>query len=105
MHFLLYFLYIAFTTLGFSDGSAGKKKNIRLQCRRPGFDPWVGKIPLEKGKGYPLQSSSLENPMDSIVREVAKSQIRLSDFHFHYLGWWEQGSNRDLSHAHHGQYS
>ena len=26
MHFLLYFLYIAFTTLGFSDGSAGKKK-------------------------------------------------------------------------------
>ena len=82
-----------------------KKKNIRLQCRRPGFDPWVGKIPLVKGKGYPLQSSSLENPMDSIVREVAKSQIRLSDFHFHYLGWWEQGSNRDLSHAHHGQYS
>ena len=22
---------------------------IRLQCRRPGFDPWVGKTPLEKG--------------------------------------------------------
>ena len=22
---------------------------ICLQCRRPGFDPWVGKIPLEKG--------------------------------------------------------
>ena len=23
---------------------------IRLQCGRPGFNPWVGKIPLEKGK-------------------------------------------------------
>ena len=23
---------------------------IRLQCGRPGFDPWVGRIPLEKGK-------------------------------------------------------
>ena len=25
-----------------------------LQCRRLGFDPWVGKIPRE-GNGYPLQ--------------------------------------------------
>ena len=35
---------------------------IYLQCRRPGFNPWVGKIPWE-GKGNPLQSSCLENPM------------------------------------------
>ena len=34
-----------------------------LQCRRPGFDPWVGKIPGE-GNGYPLQYSCLENPID-----------------------------------------
>ena len=27
-------------------GSAGKK--ILLQCGRPGFDPWVGKIPWRK---------------------------------------------------------
>ena len=33
--------------LGFPGGSAGKK--IYLQCQRPRFDPWVGKIPLEKG--------------------------------------------------------
>ena len=26
-----------------------KKKKIHLQCRRPGFDPWVGKIPWRKG--------------------------------------------------------
>ena len=25
-------------------------QRIRLQCGRLGFDPWVGKIPLEKGK-------------------------------------------------------
>ena len=36
-------------------GSAGKesackkkKKRICLQCRRPGFDPWVGKIPWRR---------------------------------------------------------
>ena len=25
-----------------------QRLNVCLQCRRPGFDPWVGKIPLEK---------------------------------------------------------
>ena len=40
--------------------------------------------PLEKGvNGYPLQYSGLENSMDCIVCGVAKSQTRLSDFHFH----------------------
>ena len=51
---------------------------IHLQCRRPGFDPWVGKIP------WRLQYSDLENSMDCIVHGVAKSQTRLSDFHFHF---------------------
>ena len=37
--------------------------------------------PLEKGKGYPLQYSGLENPMDWIVHGVAKSRT-LSYFHF-----------------------
>ena len=44
----------------------------------------VGKIPLEKGTGYPLQLSGLENSMDCTVHEVAKSQTRLSDFHFRF---------------------
>ena len=35
-------------------------KNI-LQCGKPGFDPWVGKIPGE-GHGNPLQYSCLESP-------------------------------------------
>ena len=35
----------------------------RLQCGRPGFDPWVGKFP-GKGNGNPLQYSCLENPIN-----------------------------------------
>ena len=59
-------------------------KRIFLQCRRHGFDPWVGKIPGE-GKGYLLQYSGLENSMDCIVHGVTKSQTQLSDFHFHFF--------------------
>ena len=51
---------------------------------RPGFDPWVGKIPGE-GKGYPLQYSDLENSMDYTVHGVTELE-RLSDFHFHLTG-------------------
>ena len=34
--------------------------HIAGQCGRPGFNPWVGKIPGE-GHGNPLQQSCLEN--------------------------------------------
>ena len=40
-----------------------RQSSACLQCRRPGFDPWVGKIPGE-GNSSPLQYSCLENPMD-----------------------------------------
>ena len=50
---------------------------------RPGFDPWVGKIPGEE-KGYPLQYSGLENSMDCIVQGVMKSWTWLGDFHFQF---------------------
>ena len=51
------------------------------QCKRHGFDPWVGKIPW-RGHGHPLQYSCLENPMDrgawwATVHRVAKSQTWL----------------------------
>ena len=36
-------------------------KEIHLQCKRPGFDTWIGKIP-GGGHGNPLQYSCLENP-------------------------------------------
>ena len=35
---------------------------------------------LEKGKGYPLQYSGLENSMDWTVHVVTKSWTQLSDF-------------------------
>ena len=55
----------------------------RLQCRRPGFDPWVRKIPW-RGKVYPFQYFGLENSMDCIVHRITKSRTPLSDFHVHF---------------------
>ena len=53
----------------------------RLQCRRPGLNPWAGKIP-GGGHGNPLHYSCLENPLDRrvwkvTVYRVAKSQAQL----------------------------
>ena len=48
-----------------------------------GSIPGLGRS-LGKGKGYPLQYSGLENPRNSIVYGVAKSQRQLSDFQFHF---------------------
>ena len=45
----------------FSDGADDKR--IHLQCRRLGFDPWVGKIPWRKS-WQPTPVYCLENSMD-----------------------------------------
>ena len=50
-------------------------------------ETWVQSLGWEdpgEGKGYPLQYSGLDNSMDCIVHGVAKSQTRLSAFHFHF---------------------
>jgi len=67
--------------LGFPCGSGGKEST----CTVGDLDliPGLGRSPGE-GKGYPLQYSVLENSMDYIVHEVAKSWKRLSDFYFHF---------------------
>ena len=75
-------LVINFFSPGFPGGSADKKKKIFLQCRRPEFSPWVGKIHW-RGYDNPLQYSCLENSMD--YHGVAESQTLLSDFQFHFL--------------------
>ena len=49
-----------------------------------GSIPRLGRSPGE-GKGYPLQYYGLENSMDYIDHGVAKSQTRLSYFHFHFI--------------------
>ena len=49
------------------------------------WEIWVRSLGWERfpgeGKGYLLQYSGLENSMDCIVHEVAKSWTQLSDFH------------------------
>ena len=59
---------------------------LALQCQRPGFDPWVRKIPWRRER-HPLQYSFLENPTDwgvwqATVHGVIKSWTQLRDFHF-----------------------
>ena len=68
--------------LSFSCGSAGKEST----CNEGGLGsiPGLGRYPGE-GNGYPLQYSGLENSMNCIVHGFAKSQTRLSAFHFQYL--------------------
>ena len=71
--------------MGFPGSSASKESTCHVGDLglRPGFDPWVGKIPGE-GKGYLLQYSvrefhGLYSPW------VAKSQTQLSDFHLTFI--------------------
>ena len=64
---------------GFPGGSVGEESTCHAGDL--GLIPGLGRSPGE-GKGYPLQSSGLRNSMDCIVHGVAKSQTRLSNFHF-----------------------
>ena len=64
---------------GFPCGSAGKESPAVWET----WDRSLGwEYPLEKGKGYPLQYSGLENSMDCEVLGIARSLTQLSDFHF-----------------------
>ena len=64
---------------GFLHSSVGKES--ACNAGNLGLIPGLGRSPGE-GKGYQLQYSGLENPMDYVVRGVTKSWTRLSDFHF-----------------------
>ena len=63
----------------FPGGLSGKES--ACNAGDLGSIPGLGRSPGE-GNGYPLQYSGLENSMDCIVHGVAKSQTRLSNFHF-----------------------
>ena len=65
--------------MGFPGGSAGKES--ACSAGDLGSIPGLGRSPGE-GKGYPLQCSGLENPVDCMVPGVAKSRTLLSGFHF-----------------------
>ena len=66
---------------GPSCGSVGKESTHNAADM--GLIPVLGISPGE-GKGYTLQYSGLKNSMDYTVHGVAKSQTRLSNFHFHF---------------------
>ena len=83
LHFLSSYLGIdALPLLGFPCGSAGKES----ACTEGDLYliPGLGRSPGER-KGYPLQYSGLENAIDCITHGVAKSQTRLSNFHYTLL--------------------
>ena len=67
--------------MGFPGGSAGKESACNVGDL--GLIPGLGRSPGE-GKSYPLQYSGLENSIDCIVHEVAKSWSQLSKFHFRF---------------------
>ena len=75
---------VANLTVGFPCGSAGKES--ACNAGDLGLIPRLGRFP-EEGKGYPFQYSGLRNSMGCIVHGVAKSQTRLSDFHFQTYSW------------------
>ena len=54
-----------YTKGGFPGDASGKEP--ACQCKRRGFDSWVGKIPWRM-KWLPTQVSCLENPMDRGAR-------------------------------------
>ena len=60
---------------------------MHLQCRRPGFDPWAGKIPWRRDS-LPTAVFCMENSMDCIIHGVTKSWIQLNNFHFHFTFNW-----------------
>ena len=69
------------STMGVVEGMTSGKEST-CQCRRPGFNPWVKKIPGE-GSDNPLQYSCLGNPMDrgawwATVHRLVKSLAQLS---------------------------
>ena len=57
-------------------------QKICLQCRRPGFDPWVGKVPWRRERlptlvFWPGEFHGLYCPWDH-------KELDTSDFHFHF---------------------
>ena len=70
--------------LGFSCGSADKES--ACNAGNLGSIPGLGRS-LGEEKGYLLQYSGLENPLDCVVFGVAKSRTQLSNFHFHPDIW------------------
>ena len=75
----LYGLVPLLFTWNFPDSLVGKESNCIVGD--PGLIPGLGRYRGEE-KCCPLQYSGLENSMDCIVHEAAKSRILLGNLHF-----------------------
>ena len=67
-----------------------RRQRIRLQSRRPGFNPWIKRIPWRRN-GHPLQYSCLEKSTDReawwlTVHGVAKGRRRMKQ-HFDFTSY------------------
>ena len=66
---------------GFPVGSDGQESTCH--CRKPGFNPWVGKIPLEKGMATHSSILAWEIPwmeeLGGLQSMASQSCIRLSN--------------------------
>ena len=77
-----------------------RKLRVCLQCRRPRFDPWVGKI-LWRRKWQPTPEFLPEKSfMDrgawqATVYGVTKSWTRLKQLHF-FTSWWKKKGGKIL---------
>ena len=88
-----------FIVFSFPDSSVGKESVCN--AGDPSLIPGSGRSPVE-GKGYPLQSSGLENAMDCTVHGVAKPQTWLSNFHYHFpVAQWQGICLQCRSHRRH----
>ena len=60
--------------------SKGGSEGWALQCGRPGFDPWVGKIPWRRIQAAYSSILAWRSPWSP----WAHKQTQLSDFHFQF---------------------
>ena len=66
-----------------------RQERICLQCRRPGLEPWVGKIPLEEGMAtYSMQSQRVGHDWATNISQWDKILGRYP----YWLVWFEGGS-------------
>ena len=78
--YLIVFIQIKAPSIIFADFCFQSLCESTCNVGDLGFMPGLGRSPREE-KGYPLQSSGLENSMDCIVMGLQRAGHDLSDFH------------------------
>ena len=86
MHFSLFWIFFSISTQASLVTQTVSnfpimQDGICLQCGRPGFDPWVGKIPWRRERP-PTPVFSPGEFYGLYSHGVTKSQMLLTDFHF-----------------------